>query len=999
MHQSSQRSHIFHQSVRDEISICSCLNYAWIKVLKYLCAHADVLRRLKDVENAGYLLYPFIFYTKHNPVATISNHFKPVHTRPLPGRSRIPPKHRIILPHLHQLVQRVNKCPVGKLLEKHCPLPKGWGDIKAKNDVQNESIIEEAELKFPRPITADLQVQSCVGRKKKHSSERDEKDGGKHAHVTKGSTSGFSTAIEALEPRKLQLNNGLIDDIGKETAENGIVTHRLSIDEMGPCIVPHAHVANFLWSFIRRTVPARLLGSNKCKKKLRKSIGKFVSLKRYENMNVHEIMKGMPLSSLDVIAGSPRQKKNGNKNSIPPSEYSYRYRRCCLWFGWIFASVLVPLLRALFYCTESEAYRQRVFYYRKPVWGKMVKEAYEETISKHFYPISDTHARAILSKRKIGVSKIRLLPKRTGLRLLVNMSRTSEVRFRQRNRQGKENKCIYKFPTINGVLKTVHAVLKYEASQQPEAFGSSTFGFNDIFCRFKSFVMDWRASKATKASLGGDEGQAAVKDHGPYVVCVDVSRAFDNIDVATLMGVVSNLLTSEEYTILKYTEVLTVMGTIKTKHRNVAVPSTAVLHDHFAQKAASLSGGQKSRIFVDAVTSDKITRNDVINYLEDYLGANLVRLRKKWRYQCRGIAQGGTPSTFLCSLYLGHVERMCLDPIFSTCGISKSMETPFSPVENSMDLRLTELAQVGAAATNPTVSKWETPAKIRNDPNCPSRSHTILLRLVDDWMLITRHKEVAIQFTQRLLQGIPGFNVLVNPRKTQVSFEMSIDSMEGHLKPSFYIETDGSRFMRWCGLLIDVDRLQLRADYTRYAGEHMSTTLNIPSTRNPGMSLGSKLCHYLRPKITPVLIDQDINGQKTVRINIYQAFILAAMKFHCYVRGLPKSPVLNNSQTWLLQAIYTGIKYVLTSTRANIIPRAAKSSRSQVCDPGIPFRHIEYLGLHAFHTVLMKKHSFYKDLLQKIEAKLREPQCIQCAPHLNAIVDPVHSGIFDDLIY
>lgn len=38
--------------------------------------------------------------------------------------------------------------------------------------------------------------------------------------------------------------------------------------------------------------------------------------------------------------------------------------RLVLWVRWLLADFLVPLLRAHFYCTESEVYRQEVFYYR-----------------------------------------------------------------------------------------------------------------------------------------------------------------------------------------------------------------------------------------------------------------------------------------------------------------------------------------------------------------------------------------------------------------------------------------------------------------------------------------------------------------------------------------------------------------------------------------------------------------------------------------------------------
>ena len=41
-------------------------------------------------------------------------------------------------------------------------------------------------------------------------------------------------------------------------------------------------------------------------------------------------------------------------------------QRLILWVRWLLADFVVRLLRAHFYCTESEVYRQEVFYYRCP---------------------------------------------------------------------------------------------------------------------------------------------------------------------------------------------------------------------------------------------------------------------------------------------------------------------------------------------------------------------------------------------------------------------------------------------------------------------------------------------------------------------------------------------------------------------------------------------------------------------------------------------------------
>ncbi len=49
----------------------------------------------------------------------------------------------------------------------------------------------------------------------------------------------------------------------------------------------------------------------------------------------------------------------------PANAAAKTQRLLALWVRWMFAELAAPLLRAHFYVTESEAHRQRVFYYRQ----------------------------------------------------------------------------------------------------------------------------------------------------------------------------------------------------------------------------------------------------------------------------------------------------------------------------------------------------------------------------------------------------------------------------------------------------------------------------------------------------------------------------------------------------------------------------------------------------------------------------------------------------------
>lgn len=153
-----------------------------------------------------------------------------------------------------------------------------------------------------------------------------------------------------------------------------------------------------------------------------------------------------------------------------------------------------------------------------------------------------------------------------------------------------------------------HQVLKLEAGAQgPEVLGASVFGHNDAYCRLQPFIRNWRAATAARATAAapaapagtpavaaGSPGASAATPQQaggaampssegprgrsqcptpaagtaaaggspgrgtsipqPYLVSVDVTRAFDNVDIPLLLGLVQPLLRHEEYLVLKYTE-------------------------------------------------------------------------------------------------------------------------------------------------------------------------------------------------------------------------------------------------------------------------------------------------------------------------------------------------------------------------------------------------------------------------------------------------------------
>ena len=841
-------------------------------------------------------------------------------------------------------------------------------------------------------------------------------------------------------------------DRERHTDDGKLSFARHATVHLAACFVPHAQVSGFVWAVVRRCIPSALLGNARCQRALQFAIRKFVSLRRYEDMTVHQVMQGQKMKNLDWLYPSGRLDVS---KSIPPNRMSAQQRRLALWLAWLFSSFIVPILRAQFFCTESEAYRQQVFYYRKQVWNKLKSSQIDQVCGTQFAPISDDLAHQVLSNRRIGVSRLRMIPKRTGMRFIVNMGSRSTARFRFSKRSSGSTAVFLprhtvelKFDSVNSHLRDIHKILKFEVSRQPKAFGTSVFGYNDAYCYLQPFVRRWRAAAAAamvtraaglrQGSQGLSTDSANIHSHAkhsagprycslstssqcteapcrpedmcPLMVSVDISRAFDHVDVNLLLDLVSKVFTSEEYLIVKYSEILSSMNAVRVIPKSFAIP----LHGHssfyagFPHQAAQWANSQRNKLFVDSVTYVRISREKALSVLRQHLTANIVRLRRKWHYQCRGIAQGSTLSTLLCCIYLAHVERMCLDPVIASTPLQRCHPPSLFSAERARhdqgcsDHQRYHLSQgrmpSEAMANDPGTTLTSSNASVRRLQNQRmAPPHTILLRQVDDWLLITNRFTIATEVANRLLQGMPAYNIAVNPDKTKLSFDLNVSGV-GRVASSLYRAADGSAFVKWCGLLIDVKSMEMRGDYTRYSGEHISTTLTLPARKSPGVSLGVKLCYYLRPKAHPLLLDSRINSPRTIQINVYQNFALSAMKFHCHVRGAFASHPSPTS-TVLYAAIDAGIKFMIKMTRPRRVAPAHRPEASLECDPQIPSIHVRYLGLHAFKTILEKKQTLYGPLLEALDAYLSAPACARCTRVLEEAVDPVHHSVFDSILY
>lgn len=334
-----------------------------------------------------------------------------------------------------------------------------------------------------------------------------------------------------------------------------------------------------------------------------------------------------------------------------------------------------------------------------------------------------------------------------------------------------------------------------------------------------------------------------------------------------------------------------------------------------------------------------------------------------------GIAQGSILSSLLCSFYYGHLERNVIYPF-----LDKVCDTPSGDFSGISDY-------YGASASG----------RVSDKEPVMCTSKYLLLRFIDDFLFVSTSWNQASLFKSLLQRGFRGYNCYMNKGKFGSNFG------EDQIRSSrFYVGEDGISFLRWSGMLVNCSTLEIQADYTRYLNSHLSTCLTVNPYDQPGRVLKKKLCDYLRPKCHPLFYDSNINSSGVVRLNIYQAFLLCAMKFHCYNSSL--NCISTFSKGFYTEAIEKSLRFM-----HNLIRKRMRSLRL-----GSQFRpifevtksEIEWLGLTAYFRVLKRKYSRYVELLLILRSKLmKHGESNSTSATLQYAVDDTHSSLLWKIIY
>lgn len=247
-----------------------------------------------------------------------------------------------------------------------------------------------------------------------------------------------------------------------------------------------------------------------------------------------------------------------------------------------------------------------------------------------------------------------------------------------------------------------------------------------------------------------------------YFAKVDATSCFDTLPQDLLLKLASEVLSTKEYNIARYAELkpfvlrsrrqnLTINKPLKTYR---AVASDAKSFRPFRNVIKAQNKMQKpNTVFHDAVVKQPMKKKSILELVRQHVKENVVKIGKKFFRQKQGISQGSVLSSILCNICYAAFEK-----------------------EN--------LAFI-------------------NDEG------SLLVRLIDDFLLITTTRARAIRFLEIMHAGNDAYGLAVKREKSLTNFDV-----ETHGRAVPHVDSRG--LFPYCGMLISCDTLDIIKD-----GQHL----------------------------------------------------------------------------------------------------------------------------------------------------------------------------------
>lgn len=306
--------------------------------------------------------------------------------------------------------------------------------------------------------------------------------------------------------------------------------------------------------------------------------------------------------------------------------------------------------------------------------------------------------------------------------------------------------------SINSVMAPVFNVLDFEKRKRPALVGSALFSVGDMYPKLKAFAQTIHGAKPPSNFY--------------YFAKTDAKSCFDTIPQDDVIRLIKQIASEEGYRIARHAEVKPsdTHGydfarnniDIKPARKFVSTARAATDFQSFDDfVSAGLGTAKKNTVFVNSIVQTLQKKEKTLDLLQDHVERNIIKIGKKFFRQKVGIPQGSVLSSLLCNYFYAELEEECLGFL--------------------------------------------------------ERDQSILLRLIDDFLLITTNKDHAKKFLQVMHDGVEKYGVEVNPVKSLANFDVIVN---GSQVPCLHERTE----FPYCGNSINTKTLEITKDRDRRKG-------------------------------------------------------------------------------------------------------------------------------------------------------------------------------------
>ncbi|PFX33058.1 Telomerase reverse transcriptase [Stylophora pistillata] len=491
---------------------------------------------------------------------------------------RLPKRLKTIVPMLHKFLARHHKCPFRTLVKLYCRYDFGRPVIKSG---KKKRMLERI------PFGVKMVYHKLCLKSRAKSTQR-----------------------KRRAQRKVKVD---------------VVRYRRAVS----MFTEHHQVVGFLKGICKKVVPKEIWGSPGNKETFFRNLGKFIRLYRAEKFSLAQMMSGIKVSSCKWL----QLRKSGSGKRVALSDSVKQLELLAQFMWWLVNSYLMTVLKTFFYITETGIHRQRVFYYRKPIWETIQQFSLRTFCDEFFKPLKTATAENLLrAQNSLGFSLLRFLPKTSTVRPITNMRHCPTS----------------KELSVNSKLKNLFEVVKFEKERNPEKMGTTLFGTDDLYRALKPF------STRSRTRL---EGKPL------YFVHVDVSHCYESILHQKLFDIMKEVLEEEEYLIRRFALLRMSGGKVYREFsKDVSTADDCRLFPDFFRSLV-VEWKLRQVVVVDNVWYATEDRDKLIKLLEEHIFNNFVKIGNKYYQQKRGIAQGSILSTMLCGYYYSQMERTHLSEI------------------------------------------------------------------------------------------------------------------------------------------------------------------------------------------------------------------------------------------------------------------------------------------------------------------------------------------------